>query len=120
MRFKVDENLPLIVAQHLRDAGHDAITVVEQNMVGAKDATLAEVCQNEQRCMITLDLDFADIRTYPPGDFAGLVVLRLRRHDEDHIAEVLDRILPRFDDEPLNGQLWVVDERGVRIRGETL
>ena len=53
MRFKVDENLPLAVAQRLRDAGHDAITVVEQHMAGTKDAALAGVCRNEQRCLVT-------------------------------------------------------------------
>jgi hypothetical protein len=30
MRFKVDENLPADVAQLLRAAGHDALTVVDQ------------------------------------------------------------------------------------------
>jgi hypothetical protein len=30
MRFKVDENLPAEVAQLLRAAGHDALTVVDQ------------------------------------------------------------------------------------------
>jgi predicted nuclease of predicted toxin-antitoxin system len=29
MKFKVDENLPVEVAQLLREAGHDVLTVLE-------------------------------------------------------------------------------------------
>ena len=32
MRFKVDENLPVEVAEMLRQAGHDAATVLEQHL----------------------------------------------------------------------------------------
>lgn len=34
MRFKVDENLPIEVAEMLRQAGHDAATVLEQHLGG--------------------------------------------------------------------------------------
>jgi Domain of unknown function (DUF5615) len=32
MRFKIDENLPIEVAELLRAAGHDALTVLDQNL----------------------------------------------------------------------------------------
>ena len=78
MRFKVDENLPIEVAEALRQAGHDAATVLEQHYGGSADARLAALCQRESRILVTLDMDFADIRAYPPAEFPGLVVLRLR------------------------------------------
>ena len=34
MKFKIDENLPREVAALLRDAGHDAMTVVDQGLGG--------------------------------------------------------------------------------------
>jgi len=34
MKFKVDENLPVEVADLLRQAGYDATTVVEQHLGG--------------------------------------------------------------------------------------
>jgi hypothetical protein len=33
---------------------------------------------------VTLDLDFANIRAYPPGKHAGIVVLRLKHQDKIH------------------------------------
>lgn len=77
MRFKVDENLPLEVAEMLQQAGHDAATVLEQHLGGSDDAQLAALCQLEGRVLVTLDMDFSDIRNYPPAEFPGLIVLRL-------------------------------------------
>ena len=82
MRFKVDENLPIEVAQMLRQAGREAATVLEQHLGGSEDAQLAPLCQLESRILVTLDMDFSDIRNYPPAEFPGLVVLRLRQQDK--------------------------------------
>lgn len=116
-RFKVDENLPMEVAGVLREAGHDAVTVGEQQLGGEADPAIAAVCRIERRTLLTLDTDFADLRAYPPESAAGIVVLRLRRQDRAHVVAVVTRLLPRFEEEPLAGFLWIVDEERIRIRG---
>jgi predicted nuclease of predicted toxin-antitoxin system len=118
MRLKVDENLPIEVADHLRAAGHDAQTVFDENLVGRSDVSLAETIRHEKRAFITLDLDFADIRAYPPHDYPGLIVLRLATQDKSTVLAVLARVIPLLKTEPLTGLLWIVDESAVRIRGE--
>ena len=37
MEFKVDENLPVEVANLLRQVGYDAITVLKQHLGGSSD-----------------------------------------------------------------------------------
>ncbi|MDF5725367.1 MAG: DUF5615 family PIN-like protein [Rhizonema sp. PD37] len=66
MKFKIDENLPVELADLLQSAGYDAMTVNQQKLSGEKDPIILEICQQEGRVLVTLDLDFADIRTYPP------------------------------------------------------
>jgi predicted nuclease of predicted toxin-antitoxin system len=66
MRFKVDENLPIEVAALLRDAGHEADTVMDEGLGGAIDDSIANRCREEDRVVVTLDVDFANIRAYPP------------------------------------------------------
>jgi predicted nuclease of predicted toxin-antitoxin system len=117
MKFKIDENLPVEVAELLREAGHDAATAIEQQLGGSADLRIVEVCQEERRALVTLDTDFADLRGYPPKDYPGLVVLRLRRQDKPHVLEVLGRALTAFASEPLEGHLWIVEEDRIRIRG---
>jgi hypothetical protein len=41
----------------LNNAGHDALTIHDQGMVGEPDARVASVCQFEQRALMTLDLE---------------------------------------------------------------
>jgi predicted nuclease of predicted toxin-antitoxin system len=79
MKFKVDENLPMEVAKQLVTAGHDALTVSDQQLSGHVDSEVIDVCRNEGRALVTLDLGFADIRAYPPAAYPGIVVLRLAR-----------------------------------------
>jgi predicted nuclease of predicted toxin-antitoxin system len=65
VRFKSDENLPVEAADVLRAAGFDCHTVSQEGLKGAEDHSIfGRICA-EDRILITLDLDFADIRTYP-------------------------------------------------------
>ncbi len=116
--FKIDENLHADVASFLREHGHDASTVWDEGLRGTSDATLAQVCRAEERALITLDLDFADIRTYPPEQYPGLIVLRVTRQDKSHLLDVLRRVVPLLREEALAQHLWIVDEKNVRIRGK--
>lgn len=118
MRFKTDENLHPEVTEFLRSHGHDAVTVWDQAMRGASDSDLAQVCQNENRVLVTLDQDFGDIRTYPPSKYSGIVVLSLHRQDRVWVLSVFQRLLPRLQSDFEPGKLWVVDETRVRIRGD--
>lgn len=71
MKLEVDENLPIEVVDLLRQRGHDSVSVAEQQLAGRPDGDVASKCQVEQRAIVTLDLDFADIRSYPPEDYAA-------------------------------------------------
>ena len=117
MKFKVDEHLPIEVGSILTEAGHDAETVVGEALTGAPDPKLAEVALEERRALVSLDLDFADIRVYPPHEYPGIIVLRLKRQDRPHVLEVCRRLLTVLSEEPLVGHLWIVDEDRIRIRG---
>lgn len=49
MRFKVEENLPIDVADLLGSAGHDALTVFDQGLIGEDDSSILGICKKEQR-----------------------------------------------------------------------
>ena len=116
MRFKLDENLHPDASVVLRRAGHDVETVWDERLQGAADSRLAGVLKLERRVSVTFDVGFADIRAYPPGDFAGLIVLRLQRQDRRSVVHVFTRLLHSLKERSLAGQLWIVDERRVRVR----
>lgn len=115
-RFKVDENLPREAQALLLNACHDAETVHEERLAGHPDATVFDVCQNEDRVLITLDLDFSDIRQYPPASHRGIWVLRPETQSIENTLSVLKGALALVGDEPTTNRLWIVEPGRVRIR----
>jgi len=118
MLFKIDESLPIEIAGLLLNSGHDAITVNDQLLQGADDSVLITRCDSENRIIITLDADFSDIRTYPPWDHEGIIVLRVGNQSKTHIIKVFQNIMPLLNREPIKNRLWIVEENMIRIRGE--
>ncbi len=120
MKFKIDENLPTEFVELLQAAHHDAVTALSQGLQGEDDPVLIDLCRQEGRVLVTLDLDFSDIRTYPPQEVPGLMVLRVRRQDKRHLIEVFRRAIPLIAQEPVEHRLWIIEETRVRIHsGET-
>jgi predicted nuclease of predicted toxin-antitoxin system len=88
MRAKLDENLPVEAAEFLRAAGWECDSVYEEGLAGADDPEVAAACQAGARVLFTLDLDFADIRAYPPSEYVGIVVLRPTEPSRRQVLQV--------------------------------
>lgn len=116
VRLKTDENLPESAAALLRAAGHEVTTALEEGLGGVADPRVAAVCRAEERALVTLDRGLGDIRSYPPADYYGIVVLRSRDQGLDAILALVRRLLPLLEAQSPAGALWIVDERRVRIR----
>jgi predicted nuclease of predicted toxin-antitoxin system len=116
MHIKLDEDIPAIAAEWLRDRGYEGSTVRQQGMGGWKDAPLWEAVQAEQQFLLTADKGFGDIRNYPPGTHHGVLLLR---PDEDGIWPILDllqQVLATIELSQLEGAVAVATPRGLRVR----
>lgn len=116
MRFKTDENLSELIARRLRDAGHDAMTVEEQEMCSFPDPSVIAICKTEDRALITMDHDFSDIRRFPPEDYPGIIILRPQLQSARIFARMAERILAELETHTLPGKLWIVDDAKIRIK----
>ncbi len=92
MKFKIDENLPQEAADILRAAGFDADTVWDESLSGADDQNIADRLRSESRALLTLDLDFANIRAYPPEEYPGIILLRLKAQDKATVLEYVRNV----------------------------
>ena len=76
MKIKLDQNL----SQHLRgvlaEFNHDVDSVFDEGLSGAADTEILAAAKSQGRLLFTLDTDFLDLKTYPPGSHSGLVVFR--------------------------------------------
>jgi len=99
-------------------AGHAAATVIGEGLGGKSDDEVFSVCRTESLVLVTLDLSFGDIRNYAPGTHAGIIVFRYAKQDKEYVMKNARRLIPRLDKEPPAGEIWIVEESLIRIRGE--
>lgn len=116
MKVKLDENLPAELAGDLRDAGHDAETVVQEGLAGHPDGDILARTTTERRVLLTMDKGIADVRVYPADRYAGIVLYRPASSGRAAAMELVRTTLKTVLSEDLQGRLLVVSERGVRTR----
>jgi predicted nuclease of predicted toxin-antitoxin system len=115
MRFLIDANLPRSAVGLLVGFGHEVDFARDIGLASAPDEQIAIRAQETSAMR---DMDFADIRRYPPSQYAGIVVLRL---PDDAVAQEIVRVIERFIKEhqfldALNGRLAIVETDRVRFR----
>ena len=118
MLFFVDANLPRSVTALLIGLGHQVEFARDAGFGSATDIEIAAHVRETRAVLLTRDLDFGDVRRYPPDDYGGIVVLRL---PDDMIAGDIVHVLERFLREPvfverLPGRLAIVEPNRVRFR----
>lgn len=66
--------------------------------------------------LLTLDRGVGDLRRYPPGSHAGIVVLRPVAQDPESILALIERLTRARPLDELRGCVVVVEPSKVRIR----
>ena len=116
MKFKLDENIPAGLAAMMEEQGHDVADVVGEGLTGENDDLVLKASVKEDRILVTFDLDFADIRHYPPGTHPGIVVFRLRDQRWNTLEGPARRCLVEKNLEKLAQGLAIVDETRIRYK----
>lgn len=68
-------------------------TVLDEQLGGQADPVVVRTATDAGRMLITLDRGVGDIRAFPPGTHAGVVVLRPLSQDPASLIVLLDRLL---------------------------
>ena len=116
MKIKLDENMPMDLGELLRKADHDVVSVAEEGLAGCDDPPVLQAATAEARILMTYDTDFADIRRYPPGTHAGIVVFRLKDQRWKTLQTPAQRLVSTGALRELRQALAIVDESRVRYR----
>jgi predicted nuclease of predicted toxin-antitoxin system len=115
MKIKLDENLPLGLADALERLGHDVHTIPGEGLAGKNDEHVWSACQHEKRLLITQDLDFSDLRRFAPGSHSGILLIRLFSPDWRYLSERVAQIFRKENVEEWFGCFVVVTERKIRV-----
>ena len=116
MKFKIDENLPGELVADLRELGHDADTVFDERLGGAKDPILMKAAFGEERILLTLDKGIANLQQYPVERHAGVVLFRPARSGRRVVLAFIRERLRNLLELDLRGRLTVVGPTRIRVR----
>jgi Domain of unknown function (DUF5615) len=116
VRFKLDENLGRSAINALESEGYDVSSIHLQNMDGADDRKVFDICLVEDRTLVTLDTDFANPLNFDPRGTAGVAVLRLPKDaGPTDLQRELGTLITGLRDHPIAASLWIVKSGRIRI-----
>ena len=116
MKFLADECVYLVTVLALRKLGHAVITAHEAGLDGQPDEQILEYAQKENRILLTADLDFSNIRRYPPKSYCGIIVLKIRPHNAHEVHTTLRHFLATASEASVWKTLVIVDRNKYRVR----
>jgi len=118
MRFLIDANMPRSIIALVASLGHEVEFARDVGLAAPPDHEIAARAQATGAALLTRDLDFADVRQYPPSLYPGIIVLRL---SDGVIAKDIVGVAERFLRDAtfvgnLAGRLAIVEQERVRFR----
>ncbi|MGH9432693.1 MAG: DUF5615 family PIN-like protein [Terriglobia bacterium] len=116
MRLKLDENLPRSLKEKLRALEHDVRTVEDENLLSRPDTVVAGAAREEGRILLTLDVEFGDLRKYPPGNHPGIILFRPRSFGLMTVQRFVEEFARQTDLQVLTKCVVVVDPNRIRVR----
>ena len=116
MKLKLDENLSRHLKSALTALGHDARTAADEGLLSRPDVDVAARALSEGRILLTLDVEFADLRKYPPGSHPGIVLFRPVSLGPLSVNRFVESFVRDSDLSLLSGCVAVVEPQGVRVR----
>ncbi len=119
LRFFSDHCVPVEITDILRRHGHQVILLREVLPIRSLDPLVIDKAQELGAILLSLNGDFADIVTYPPARYAGIVAIQLHNHPEI-IPQVIKRLRALLEARPAQeyyrGKLFLVEVHRIRVR----
>jgi predicted nuclease of predicted toxin-antitoxin system len=94
MRVLVDENIPIVTVQALKDLGHDVLDIRGTAQQGTEDEGVWALALSETRLLVTTDKGFVDHRD---EKHHGILIVRLHQPNEERIHARIMAALRQFD-----------------------
>jgi predicted nuclease of predicted toxin-antitoxin system len=118
-RFFSDQCVPSEISESLKRGGHEVVLLREVLPINSPDPAVIAKAQQLGAILLSLNGDFADISTYPPSRYVGIVAVQLHNHPET-IPYLMAGLLGFLSDHPdqmfYRSKLLIVEPHRIRIR----
>jgi predicted nuclease of predicted toxin-antitoxin system len=117
MKFLIDNALSPLVAELLREQGHDAIHVRDYGLQTAEDLTIFLRSAEENRILVSADTDFGTLLALRQETKPSVIIFRRtsERRPQKQVSLLLSN-LPAFEGALQEGAVIILEQTRIRIR----
>lgn len=116
MRFLADMGVSMTTVQALRGQGHETIHLREEKLSRLSDADILEKARQENRIIITFDLDFGDLLAAGGHSLPSVIIFRLHNQAPFSVTPKLVEVVSDRKEDLLSGALIIVEDTRYRMR----
>lgn len=116
MKFLIDMPLSPELAEWLKLQGHEALHAIEAGLGRSPDEVILNRARNEQRVIITADLDYPRLLALAQAEGPGLILFRGGNYSEQETIARLRQVLEKIPVEDLPTLIVVIEKKRIRQR----
>lgn len=107
MKIWVDENIPAMTVNALRELGHDVKDIRGTTDEGLADVDVWEMAQQEHRLLVTTVKGFSQ---YRESDYAGILIIRLKQPNRKEIHRRVLKALNQYPEREWRGRIVMMKD----------
>ena len=116
MKFLVDMPISPKTCEYLTKKGFDAVHLYHLDKSRAADTEVIELAKQENRIIITMDLDFPFILAHSHEKVPGVILVRMNYATVERINEHLAYLLKAVSREEIENSVVVLEDNNIRFR----
>jgi predicted nuclease of predicted toxin-antitoxin system len=116
MNFLADMGISLRTVEWLRELGHDVLHLRDRGLQKLPDDEILALALVEQRIILTIDLDFAQLLAVSKQALPSVILFRLGNENYNEINQRLIEVLNNCQKELKTGAIVSVNNEAFRVK----
>ena len=119
LKLFADHCVPLSIIQTLRDTGFEVEILKDHIPPDSPDSVVISKAKELNAVLISLNGDFANIVSYPPENYKGIISLQIKNHPETIpliVSKLKGYLSANLIENDYDGKLIIVEAHRIRIR----